>query len=229
VRRFVLFGVLVFLLTAPAYGDLFVQTVGDIDSMVDATFTSLDAEYNMDTLVFSPGSDPPFADNPQVNEDGWIEWEVAFDPGTAVDGINGATLDIAAWDIDWNDGEVVTIGNDTVSYVLGGMDNLDQGYASVFVDGTTTGSPDYGTLASPINSFSLTAEQASNLFADGSSVTVRVDVEAFHRAFAVDYATLTVDYTPGAEPVHAPEPASMIMLGALGAGLAGARKLRRKK
>jgi hypothetical protein len=211
------------------YGDLFVQTVGDIDAMVDATFTSFDDEHNLDSFVFSPGSNPPYAGHPQVNEDGWMNLPFAFDPGVPVAEINGATLDLWAWDVDYDDGEVVTIGNDTVEYVLGGLDNSNQGYTIHFVDGVTTGSPDYGTLQPQLTSFTLTAEQATNLFLSDPSGAVMVDVETYHRAFAIDYATITIDYTPGAEPVHTPEPASMIMLGALGAGLAGARKLRRKK
>jgi hypothetical protein len=220
---------IVMLVVAPAYADLFVQTIGDVDGMVDATFTTLDAEYNMDTFVFSPNSNPPYASHPQVNEDGSMQWSMAFDPGTSVDAIDGATLEIAAWDVDWDDGEVVTIGNDTVSYVLGGMNNVNQGYTSIFVDGVTTGSGTYGTLVPQLTSYTLTSEQASDLFLDGSPVWVRVDVETYHRALAVDYSIVSINYTPGAAPVHTPEPATMLMLGALGAGLAGARRLRRTK
>jgi hypothetical protein len=222
VRRLVVFGVLVFLLTAPAYGDLFVQTVGDIDAMVDATFTSFDAEHNLDCYVLGEGS---------------IEWDFTFDPGVPVDAIDAVTVTIWAWDVRWTDMEVVSIAGDEVSYVLGGLDHLYQGGLRDWHYGVTTGrsESDYGTLEPNPTTFTLTPEQASNLFSGNPSATVRIDIPApdpsltSDRSIAVDYATITIDYTPGAEPVHTPEPASMIMLGALGAGLAGARKLRRKK
>jgi len=237
VRRFLVFGVLVFLLTAPAYGDLFVQTVGDIDAMVDATFTSFDAEHNLDCYVFSPGSEPRTSANPQIIWDGSIEWDFMFDPGVPVDAIDTVAVTIWAWDVRWTDMEVVSIAGDEVSYVLGGLDHLYQGGLREWNYGVTTGrsESDYGTLEPNPTTFTLTPEQASNLFSGNPSATVRIDIPppdpslTPDRSIAIDYATITIDYTPGAEPVHTPEPASMIMLGALGAGLVGARKLRRKK
>lgn len=197
----------------------YASTAGDQDFA--ATRNAYDNATNMDYFVFRSGAGQSGA---ATNSLGWYKWSYVLP--FAITTANSGSMTVRAWDIDEGDNVIVKFkfGATIVDAeeVTGSNGGNITTWENAVAGGTTAALSGWSTTTFNFTPALLTALSGSSGFELFLEVTQAAEE---NWAAVIDYATINLNYEPGApNPNPTPEPATMLLLGLGVLGLAGLRK-----
>ncbi len=197
------------------------MTAGDMD--FGAERDADDNTMNMDWLALNPSNpNPP---TPTANKLGYVKWNYAIP--YEIETANFGYMTVFAWDIDAGDQMDVYFNFGSESVFAGQLNGSNGGgkddWENAVAAGTTANLSGWSETTFNFSPTLLTALTNST----GFSLDVEILNTAVSWAAVVDYATISLDYEPGAPPPVVPEPISSTLFIVGGATL-GFRKFRKK-